>query len=350
MQFNRKNLLKAVRTVAKVIPTRSVMPILSCVFLGATKVIGTDLDQWLTVKVSNFDIDRTIIVTPAKPLIALLAGLTTDDVTIIQNGDHITVNGFTLESFDIIDIPLPPKVDAISNPVLDLKRALDLTQWAASIADYHSTSVLGGVYFKGAEVTATDGSRMSNYVSLSDTGLDCIIPAGALKVVQSLLVDNEISTMSADKDHVKIVGDNFETIIRLISGEYPRYHELFPTKFASSITFDRKQCLAALKSLKPGIDKQTNLVHFDDGSLSHDTGAVNLSPTHGHSGPVRFAVNWHYFNQLVESCPDDKVTINYNGPIKPLVLNHGAYRHLLMPVQSKRAEQWLKEKSKAAVA
>lgn len=119
MQFNRQQLVKAVRQVSKLATCRT-LPIMQCVSLTQYEVTATDLNHWLTINLTgiasgeeadnNTTYNRTApewrLLTPAKTLLKMLTQLDGDTVTIELLGQtSATVNGINVERLPHDDYP-----------------------------------------------------------------------------------------------------------------------------------------------------------------------------------------------------------------------------------------------------
>ncbi|MDE2099348.1 MAG: hypothetical protein KGL39_18990 [Patescibacteria group bacterium] len=369
MHFNRKELINAVTQATRIIPKRVLQPILSCVKIqfsaAGAELIATDLDTWFRTDLNSGVATGTYQPTciDARQLLAVLKAGTTDTVLIANAVGVVTVDGLIVESFDEADYPHMPlaQLKQPTAPIMarELQRVIDQAAFAAAAYDHYN--ILAGVYFKDGDVVCTDGSRMSLVTIESIHPFTALVPADALLKVIAPAIKAEVkanaSLMLAELDdrRVHVQGHNWEIITRQINGEYPRYKELFPeASMQTFTTFEKQSVLAALKLIKPFLNKHTNRIVVDLQSGTMTVGdnkatfqcdlSYQLHDRLGATDPKQqidpvFGVNFNYFLQAIESAPGDQVQMSYQAPLKPLVFECDDYRHLLMPVHYKEKEK-----------
>jgi DNA polymerase-3 subunit beta len=261
-----------------------------------------------------------------------------------------------------------------------LRRAIVQTSFAA--ATYDVGSILGGVYLLVAdgafEATATDGSRLAHRreeLSVStpaarkaegDKELDgesksstatiekplelkAIVPARActevLKIFDSKEPGARVRIAVAD-GQISFESDSHFVCTRLIGGEYPRYHELFPTEFSYLVQFKRDEMLSAVERVAVMSDERTNLIklHFEADTIQVSSNTPDVGKAQeevaGHlDGQVLdIAVNVRYVLDVLQKLNSPEVRLEMTGPLKPLIFKgetEDNYKYLLMPVQAR---------------
>jgi DNA polymerase III subunit beta len=261
-----------------------------------------------------------------------------------------------------------------------LRRAIVQTSFAA--ASYDSSSILGGVYLlvnNGIfEATATDGSRLAHRQeklelaspaarrsevegeleaeAKSSTAtlerpmdLKAIVPARActelLKIIDAKDPGNTIRVGLAD-GQIVFENDSHFLCTRLISGEYPRYHELFPSEYTYLAQFTREEAQAAVERVAVMSDERTNLIkfHFEGENMQVTSNTPDVGKAQEELS-VRFegqvldvAVNVRYVLDVLQKLQGIDVRLEMTGPLKPLIFkaeDDENYKYLLMPVQAK---------------
>jgi DNA polymerase-3 subunit beta len=143
----------------------------------------------------------------------------------------------------------------------------------------------------------------------------------------------------------------FETEIhylssRLISGEYPRYLELFPTQYSYQATFSRDEMISAIERVAVMSDDRTHLIkmHFEAETLqitanTPDLGRAQEEVSIIFEGQVLdLSVNVRYLLDVLMRLGQADVSFEMTGALKPIIIKgvgDDNYRYLLMPVQSK---------------
>jgi DNA polymerase-3 subunit beta len=133
---------------------------------------------------------------------------------------------------------------------------------------------------------------------------------------------------------------------RLISGEYPRYHELFPADYKYLSIFNREEISSAIDRVSVMSDERTHLIklHFEGDTLQISANTPDVGRAQ-EEVPMRFegqvldvAVNVRYIQDVLQRVSADEMQLEMTGPLKPLILKaigDENYKYLLMPVQSK---------------
>lgn len=384
-------LVKALRDVINAVATRVVQPVLSNVLIESTDSVtlrfaGTDLDLSIETKCPGVVYTPGSITLPGKKLLEIVSKLPNDLVTfqIDKETNEAAVtckrSKFSLTGLPAADFPKladSKSVEGIVMPSDILRRAIVQTSFAA--AGYDSGNILGGVYLllqDGVfEATATDGSRLAHR---SET-LRVAVPAGAREEADKELEGKtQVATMEkpsslkaivparACQELVKLLDSKeandvrialvsgqitFETnqhfvSTRLIGGEYPRYHELFPSECKYLARFNREEILSAIERVAVMSDERTHLIkmHFEGEMLqvsanTPDIGKAQEEISMNFEGQVLdVALNDRYILEVLQRLGTETVCLEMTGSLKPLIFK-GAddenYKYLLMPVQAK---------------
>lgn len=394
--IQKEALVKALRDVSNAIATRVVQPVLSNVYVEnlddvTLRFVGTDLDLTIQAKSPAVIYTPGSITLPGKKLLEIVSKLPSDLVSFqIDKETCETVvtcrrSRFTLTGLPAQDYPRvtnPANADGFMMPADILRRAIVQTSFAA--ASYDSSSILGGVYLlvnNGIfEATATDGSRLAHRreelgVNLPSSrkaegdkevagesepksatatlekpqDLKAIVPARActelLKILDAKDPGNAVKVALVD-GQIVFENDTHFLCTRLISGEYPRYHELFPGEYTYLATFTREEAQAAVERVAVMSDERTNLIkfHFENETLqvssnTPDVGKAQEEVSMRFEGQtLDVAVNVRYVLDVLQKLQGIDVRLEMTGPLKPLIFkaeDDANYKYLLMPVQAK---------------
>jgi DNA polymerase-3 subunit beta len=392
--IQKEVLVKALRDVSNAIATRVVQPVLSNVLVESIddvslRFVGTDLDLTIQATCPAVVYTPGSITLPGKKLLEIVSKLPSDLVSfqIDKETSACTVtcrrSRFNLTGLPAADFPRiadPSAAPAFSMPADVLRRAFIQTSFAA--ASYDSSSILGGVYLlvqNGVfEATATDGSRLAHRrEELAITAapkrradgdkeleaepksttatlekpmdLKAIVPARActelLKILDAKDPGNTVRVALAD-GQIVFENDTHFLCTRLISGEYPRYHELFPTEYTYLAQFGREEAQSAIERVAVMCDERTNLIkfHFEGETMQITANTPDVGGAHEEVS-LRFegqvldvAVNVRYVLDVLQKLGGIDVRLEMTGPLKPLIFKSEGdenYKYLLMPVQAK---------------
>lgn len=384
-------LVRALKDVTSAVATRVVQPILSNVLIEAVdeatlRFRATDLDLAIETRCAGVVYTPGAITLPGKKLLEVVAKLANELVSFQVNKEtcetHVTCqrSKFTLSGLPADDFPALLDSRAAEGVVMPsdiLRRAIMQTSFAA--AGYDASNILGGVYLlieDGVlEATATDGSRLahrrdeltvSSPAARRNEGerelegkaqtatldkpatLKAIVPARACAELLKLIDFKEPADV-----RLALAGElvTFETQThylssRLISGEYPRYHELFPSECKYLARLDRTEIAEAIERVAVMSDERTHLVklHFEDeilqiSSNTPDVGRAQEELALSFEGQViDVALNVRYVLDVLHRLSTEKVQLEMTGPLKPLIFKgfgDESYKYLLMPVQAR---------------
>jgi DNA polymerase-3 subunit beta len=180
-----------------------------------------------------------------------------------------------------------------------------------------------------------------------------IIPARACNELVKLLdgldkkaaVNNEVR-LALTSGQIVFETESHFLSTRLISGDYPRYLELFPTQFTYQATFAREEMISAIERVAVMSDDRTHLIkmHFEGDTLqitanTPDLGRAQEEVSMLFDGQVLdLSVNVRYLLDVLMRLGHPDVSFEMTGPLKPIIIKSVGdenYRYLLMPVQSK---------------
>jgi DNA polymerase III subunit beta len=387
-------LVKALKDVTAALATRVVQPILSNVLIqsideATIRFHGTDLDLTIETKTSAVVYTPGSITLPGKKLLEIVSKLPNDLVSFQVNKETFETSVTCKRSkFSITGLPADdfPKTneqrakEGVLMPADVLKRSITQTAFAA--AGFDASSILGGVYLViddgNFECTATDGSRLAHRfeklnvavsaaakvegdgategeaksaTALLDkpTGLKAIIPAKAcgeiVKVIDNQDGNKEVR-MGVINGQITFETETHFLSTRLISGDYPRYQELFPKDFNYLATFKRDELMQAIDRVAVMSDDRTHLVklHFEAENVqisanTPDVGKAQEEVSITYEGDsLDVAVNVRYLTDVLQRLNVDEIKLEMTGALKPLIikgLGDESYKYLLMPVQAK---------------
>jgi len=388
-------LVKALKDVTSALATRVVQPILSNVLIQSVdeatlKFHGTDLDLTIETKTPGVVYTQGSITLPGKKLLEIVSKLPNSELVSFQVNKETYETSVTCKrsKFSITGLPADdfPKTneqrpkEGVLMPCDVLKRSISQTAFAA--AGFDASSILGGVYLViedgKFECTATDGSRLAHrYEQLNvavaaaakvdvdaekegeaksatalldkPTGLKAIIPAKACGEIVKVLDTQDGSKevrMGVINGQITFETESHFLSTRLISGDYPRYQELFPKDHNYLATFKREELMQAIERVAVMSDDRTHLVklHFEAENVqisanTPDVGKAQEEVSIGFTGePLDVAVNVRYLTDVLQRMSHEEIKLEMTGALKPLIIKGAgdeSYKYLLMPVQAK---------------
>lgn len=380
MQLNviTKDLLKAVKTAAKAIGKKSHYPIMQNVLIETSAndtltVTGTDLDLTIVVDLECQVEAPGSITVNAKQLIKLLSTATAKTSLLQVIDGKLAIGGLRLDTLPADDYPdmtfiVDPET-ALRLPGISFKAMMDRCLFAVATDDH--SSIIDGVSFKAdqgcLELASTDASRLSHIKAQygNNHELNVIVPGAALKVIAQVMAkEPTVAIAKTDKrDVLAFIDGNVVVFTKLIQGEYPRYKEMFPSEAKYSVGFYRQELIDTLKSFK-AMDHDNVILSFSDtqdimwvqDNTLDDNHCASLSvECNNYEMPdtLEVCVDVNFLLQVLEATSSKIVHLEAAGPLKPLIFTEDdkpanlVWRHLLMPIQTKKQREEIERKKKA---
>lgn len=277
---DRKALLRALQFVARVVPTRTPMPVLTAVKIEATDgrllIEATDLELSARMEVPARILAgwTGAAVVSAKPLLTLLGKLTSQDVGIrsrdttgvevVGGNVRATVEGFATDQWPLIDWAKPDaefSVHAIDRRFLTAFAAAAL----AAPDSYTGRPVLEAVACQDGACLATDGFRVVDAGhGCSFDGIELLVPARAagmlarpeLQGCELVTIERKIGCRVEEAVEIRVVTAAPESVtfingparlrVRTLEGTYPDIRSLLPKQYPVEIVLDQQELLDAM--------------------------------------------------------------------------------------------------------
>lgn len=389
------DLLKAIRTLAKVVNPHTFVPILSTILVesdGTTIVArATDLEIQAEYRCKAASPESFAFAIDAKRFadVALCDGpleARIETLRVQMNGKVTGGGGGTSHVF-VPALPAeeyPPRVTYVPNPAGDgrvelsfaeLMRAFTIAAGAASDEEARG-AVLGSVLFElGARflgngknahpsllvLTSTDGFRLlhqevsSGDVSDQKRPRSYIVPKGVLRVLKAIKFDKKAPpnvTVLFDGRTAIFSVAGFTLHVRLVDGQYPNYQAVVPKLKTADVRVNAAALAvvvkAAAKVAKADADKRSRYAGTVD--LVQGFGANKLIvqarsdaagtfeqiiDTRGALPCEKIGFNGIFLAELLEVFGKADVELQLTGPLSPLVVTDDLRTTIavLMPVR-----------------
>ncbi len=270
MEFtvNRENFLGLIQPVAGVSDKKQTLSILANALIivenSRLSVIGSDLEIELTIQrpISGEFIPGEIT-TPAKKLLEICRNLPENsEISFKLESDKLIVKSgrsrFTLSTLPAADFPAiqvsSPKITAELKQNT-FKQLIDSTQFAMAQQDvrYYLNGMLFEADDESLRMIATDGHRLAVTCSKEqkvqrDQGFHIILPRKAITELYRLIHhdENKMLKMEMDDNHIRVTGDGFVFISKLIDGRFPDYKRVLPQGGEYILEVDRDRLKQSL--------------------------------------------------------------------------------------------------------
>jgi len=370
VKCNLSELRKALVSVVRAVPNQPTHPIISHVLLlgksNQLELTGFDLSIGVVATIDADVVQPDTLTVPGKLFADIINKLTVDELELqTLNTDSVPVleiisssGNFRLNGCSGKEYPnLPVITDETLSFTLPIKTVLEgIKQTTFASSSDETKQVLTGVHFAGnntdLEMAATDGHRLSVFHAIAEESdlkantMEVTIPSRTLQYLEKMIEVKKANELvvSIDDDHISFVFGGNRLISRRLSGEYPRYNQLIPTKFENKLTVNRKSLLASLdvvsvlsdkNNVKFIVDKTTESLTVT--AESQTGNAKQLLPIEYDGENIEMGFNITYLIEGLKALsPSDEVIMSFNGAIQPVVfspIDCLSALYLVMPIQ-----------------
>ena len=315
MKFStsKSELQQALQKLSKATPTRSTLPILSCVLITATNektsLRTTDLELTIDLEISVSIEEEGSAAIPLKQLYDITNELSETRITIvadIKNKIEIRTNS---GSYDLMgkqkeEFPATPKIEEknkISIQGSIFKEIINSTLFAVSRDDLKPS--LTGVLFRfndnGLTAVATDGHRL----------VKIFFPKKFLSYLSTFLSNGDI-LLSIGETHMTATINQDTIISRTINEVFPDYESVIPTDNEKTLKTDKKTLLGAIRRVSIFSNKSTHQVAFN---ISKESLIIHTEDPESSSRAKE---------EIIGEYEGDDLIIGYNGEYLKDVISH----------------------------
>ena len=348
LTIQQADLAYAVGKAIAAVPTKSPMPLLSCLLLEADKgsltVTGTDLEVTTAVTVPCAVAKPGKAAVPGRHFSEVVRKMPRGELKLVLAGDQVEVrygSGKGWAKFptqDPADFPRVPDLKAESRMSIEGTSLARLVSRSAYAASTDATRPqLSGVLLHGSDkqmiLVATDGhrlaraSRKGTFEGLLKDGV--IVPGRALAAASRIAeeatapVEIEIAGPRNQAGFSTRVGDyRVQVLVRLLQGPYPNYEQVIPKGNPREVVVSRAELLEAVDIVASHSDNVTRQVRFSlaDGKLGVSSATELGAGRHEIGAEYRgdameIGYNATYLLEMLRSLEGDKVVMRLGSPL-----------------------------------
>ncbi len=363
LTFNKEQLLTALNTVSKAVPTKTTSTILECILFDATtgeiKLTGNDMELGIETKVEGN------IIEPGK--IALEAKLICDIIRKLEGGgEHVYIETITqgltkircgktvfqiqgLDGEEFSYLPYIEKDHFITLSQFTLKEVIRQTLFSAAVNN--SNKMMCGelieVHENIAKFVTLDGHRISIRNILLRENYDdmkVIVPGKTLNEISRIISgDNEKEIrIYFSTNHILFEFDNTIVVSRLIEGQYFKIEHMLSSDYELKINVNKNKFLSTIDSatilikendhkpiildIKDGVVKTT--VKSSAGSMDDEIEAIKTGKD------LMIAFNPKFLIDALKVIDDEYIDIYMTNSKAPCFIrdSDGNSTYLLLPV------------------
>jgi DNA polymerase-3 subunit beta len=362
LSVTRDSLHAGLGAVSATIPTKTTLPVLSNILLGASDgqltLSGTDLDISVRVSIDAEISESGSVTVPARKFAEIARELPAAPVHIETDGVEIRIESgssrFKLFGLAPEEFPSAPEVDFADSWKMDagqLQELIARTSFAVSTEE--SRPILNGVLWQlrpdSASMVATNGHRLAKMtIELSGGGApetDLIVPPKALQQVQRLFEKSGEIELAHSRNHLAFKSADRLVYTRLIEGPYPNYQQVIPTDNDRVATANRDNLASAIRRMAVVASDQTHRVRmsFSKNKLSFrvqtpDLGEAEEEMAVDYQGDtLEIGFNANYLLEILKYMPDEDVILQFKAPERAATFTPASgapdYLCLVMPLR-----------------
>ncbi|MBI2624057.1 DNA polymerase III subunit beta [Candidatus Parcubacteria bacterium] len=363
----QENLKSALGIIERIAGRNNTLPILGSVLFrndqGRLRLVVTDLEIGLTTWCAGKIEGEGVFAFPARLLAQFLTHLPSQiklqldfrasNLTITTEGAKATFRGLEPKDFPIIPAFKPQHV--LTMPITPF--VTGLSQILPAAATHEGRPEINGVFVhylnKEVYLAATDTFRLaekslvpSKYQNESGLELRAIVPTRAMQEVVRVFsgVSGEMVIELTDTQ-VRFLAPSIELVSRLNAGEYPNYHAIIPTKFATH-TVVAAQNLAntirgaavfatKLNNIQVAIEVPKRVIRVS--AVDPDKGDHTATISAEASGDaLEVSFNYRYLLDGVEAIPTSELEFAATTISSPAVLKprgDPSFLYVIMPIR-----------------
>lgn len=268
-----KPLLAVITALNKVIPAKSISPILENIFMeaspGTLRLVATDLETTLEVNIPENDAtgcsveDGGKACLPARFLLEILKQIDTETVsletpneksmTVIWDSGRSQLPTIDTEDFPAVDLTVADGVEATLACEV-LAKALAATAYACAEDDIRPamTGVLFDITGDGLALVASDSHRLivEDIPEITaGTPTQFILFRRHANLVKGLCTEGETVSVRMSATNAVFRFADMTLAVRGCTGRFPKYRDVIPKNNTNVLTTDRKGLVAILRRI-----------------------------------------------------------------------------------------------------
>lgn len=355
------SLSEAVLKVSKACAVRTTAPIMECIKLTAlgeeVALLATDgeLSIRKTIKAEIFEEGEICV--PGKLFSDFICKLTGEEISIATGERGVEIKyrdagtfmqSLPAEEFPAIGFEIGENSFTMKQGAL--KKIISETTFCCAQDD--SRPVLKGClmeFREKLEMVALDGYRLAlasaQIVSKSgEKGIIC--PARTLSEIAKMMEkDDEEITLYTQGGMLLVSAEGTTVVSRLYQGDFIRKENVIPNQFTTVVTLSKAELIASVERAAVLIrgDKNNLVTMAIDSdcvrvSSVSDFGNVDESVKATVEGvEMTISMNAKYLLDALRALDEENVTISFNGPVSPFILQNETAKeslYLILPVRN----------------
>lgn len=347
---------EALAVLDKVAMAKAPKPVLTGVLLtgrdGKLEMTATDLEARLTMSLERVEVQTPgQVLVPAALLRQAVGRVLDPAATLTVEGGKLCLTGsrerICFYGLPVEEFPHDPALSDVKTCDIEAKTLAGLLRSVVfAVASENSRYAINGVLIESTgtrlQVVATDGHRLAmNGVAAKGDKFSAIVPAKAVKLAIALFAGDEGTVgLATDGQRILFGGVAVSLASQLVEGDFPPYKDVIPKDPKCRAVLSTDDLLAATEeaAVMTGPDSKGVAFAFGkDGlhlsSRAADVGEAEVTIELDESD-ARLAIGFNpgYLTDALRAVDENRVTLRMSEPNKPLLMEAGSFRYVLMPV------------------
>jgi DNA polymerase III subunit beta len=352
-EIQQEDLQKALDVIANVVPSKTTLPILTCVLIeaqdGRLKLSATNLDISITTSTDQVEIkDEGRVALPGMRFIPYVRNLRPGPVTVVQVGEQIRIESgkgskLTENTMNVEEYPALKELEEKNG--LDIEAALlidMINETSYSVSRDETRPALMGILWElrsdSLTLVATDAHRLArsrrDMEWTFEGEKEMIVDTAGLRQLP------RIASMTKDSDDASgnitiFMGNNQlsfrsgSTVLhtRLLEGPFPDYNAVIPKDNDKDMTVDKADLIQSIRRVAISADRITSQI-----KLGMENGRMELSAK-GTDGTQA----------------EDEIAISYEGEALEIGFNYGYLQDILKNIKVETVILSLRDAQNAAL-
>lgn len=286
-----------------------------------------------------------------KRAIELIESLPEGEIKITANDKDVHINSRAGNGYFST---VPAETFHISNP-LAVNNPEECDFSAATLCDLlsrvtyacaHDNGVHSGVLIEAdgenLYLAAMDGYRLAIAHTKQGSAFRAILPAAAAAKLISVGIDGNVR-IQMTKNAICIHTDGYVIATKQLKGNFVDFRAAVPKDHTSILEVDREalsDVISRALICNYGTEKAPIVLEYEHGALK----AHSISTVASFNGEldarliegeheIKIGLNGKYLMDALRTYAEDKVRLEYNGPIKPLIVKGAVLTTVIMPVK-----------------
>ncbi len=351
-EIQQEDLQKALDVIANVVPTKTTLPILTCILMeaadGRLTLSATNLDISITTGTDKATIkDKGKVAIPAVKFVPFVRSLRSGSVVISQKGKQIQlVSGKARMTENTMNVDEYPALKELEDKIgLDVEAAVlidMINETSYSVSKDETRPALMGILWEvrpdSLTLVATDAHRLARSGRSMDWDVsgdrEMIVDTAGLRhlprIVSGLDQDDTASgniTIFMGENQLSFRAGPTVLHARLLEGPFPDYNAVIPQDNDKFVTLDKADFSQTIRRVSITADRITSQI-----KLGIENGRMELS-SRGTEG----------------SQSEDEIPVSYDGEALEIGFNFVYLQDILKNIKSNSILLSLKDSQSAAL-